>query len=653
MMIESNKNILIFLLTAIALIALPHINNVPAPIFGFFSLLLSWRFLTIWQAHWAPNRTLVFLITLSAIVLLVSQHQTIVGREAGSSVALTALGLKLMEIRQNRDLYVISFFSFVVAASLLLFEQSILMALYIFVVCTVLLSALISINNLQPQTWSAIKTSALIIVQALPLAAVVFVLFPRMNAPRWMIFDEPNRATTGLGESMEPGSISQLGFSDELVFRVKFTGPPPPMGQRYWRGPVLSYTDGKRWSPIKNRFFQRFQDDIRFAGQSYQYKLMMEPQRNNWVFALDMPRNFDPAMLMRNGNYQLFSRVAATKRAEYQIISHLQYNTGYITRTEYQDNLQLPKPASDRLQALVRQLHGFDQPPETFINNVLTHFRTEKFFYTLTPPLMPANPIETFLFETRAGFCGHYAAAFVYLMRIANIPARVVTGYQGGELNKIGGFLEVRQANAHAWAEVWINNKGWLRVDPTAAIAPERVQQNVDIDRQIASGSISYVPINITESAGLQWLKQARQLWRNVDYNWQRWVVNYNQQNQSNFLASLGINSIKTMVYWLVGCIALITCVMAGFILYKKPRQKNKAIRIYLRFCRKLEKQGLTRKRTEGAQDFARRIIRNYPECEAKVMRITRLFIRINYRQQASEADLKQFNRLVNEFKLD
>jgi len=205
--------------------------------------------------------------------------------------------------------------------------------------------------------------------------------------------------------------------------------------------------------------------------------------------------------LSQNANYQLITSEKPDKRTEYKITSYLNYNTGTITRTEYKDATQLPDEPSGKIKQLVKQLHGFDSSPDDFIKQLLNHFRREDFHYTLTPPLMEENPIETFLFETRYGFCSHYAAAFVYLMRVANIPARVVTGYQGGELNKVGNFLEIRQADAHAWAEVWLENKGWVRFDPTAAIAPERIERGINIDQLIPGGAISYMPTGAAAQA--------------------------------------------------------------------------------------------------------------------------------------------------------
>ena len=648
---EINKNILIFLLTSIGLIALPHIYHIPTAVFSFFSLLLSWRFLGIWRPNWLPNRLLIFLLTVGGIVLLYSQHQGIAGRDAGTSLFITALALKLLEIKQERDLYLIIYLSFIVAASQFLFEQSFLMAGYILFVCCVLLATLISINSIKQRNWLALKTAAVIIIQALPIAIVLFVLFPRVDAPRWMLLNTPNKARTGLSDSMEPGSISHLGLSGALVFRVKFDGAIPPMNQRYWRGPVLSHTNGKRWTQTRDLFFKRFQDKIKYQGQPYRYTLMMEPQNKNWIFALDMPEQFSPK-LSQNANYQLTTREAPDKRAEYTITSYPNYNTGYITRTEYRNNLQLPDPPSKRVTDLVTHLQGFDSIPENFIQNLMHYFRQENFSYTLTPPLMKENPIETFLFDQRNGFCEHFASAFVYLMRVAGIPARVVTGYQGGELNKIGNFLEIRQANAHAWAEVWLTGQGWERIDPTTAIAPERVEQNVNIEQQIANRMVSFIDVHSEITQSLSWLLEARQLWGSLNYNWYRWVINYSAANQTSFLASLGIKTLKQMIYWLVGIIALITALLSWVLLHKKPKTIDKALIEYKRFCKTLAKKGLLRGPGEGVIDFADRIKRRFPEHSNTVEDITELFVKLRYGRHSTADDLNELKKRVGLFKL-
>ncbi|MGR8953428.1 MAG: transglutaminase family protein, partial [Gammaproteobacteria bacterium] len=473
-----DRNLLLLLLGAVGLAVLPHINHLSNISFGFFTALLSWRLIGVWRPAWLPGRLVVFFLLLAGIALIFVQEQGILGRDAGSSLLITALSLKLMEMKQERDCYLIIYMTFVVAATQFLYEQNILLGAYIGLVCGLLLATLIAMNGLQNKILPALKLAGMLILQAAPLSAAMFILFPRVEAPKWMAVGTETKNITGLSEVMEPGSISNLGLSDEVVFRAQFEGPIPPPQQRYWRGPVMSLTNGKLWMQAKN--FERYPaSEPASAGRPYRYAVLMEPQEKNWVFGLDMPIGFsDP--LSRNANYQLITSQPPGQRASYRLTSYPSYNTGPISSAEYRDAIQLPGKPSARIRDLVRRLHGDEAPAAAFIENLLRHFHDENFRYTLEPPKLDDNPIESFLFATRAGFCSHYASAFVYLLRAAHIPARIVTGYQGGEMNDLGHFIEVRQADAHAWAEVWLENRGWVRYDPTAAVAPERIEYPID-----------------------------------------------------------------------------------------------------------------------------------------------------------------------------
>jgi protein-glutamine gamma-glutamyltransferase len=642
-----SKHSLIFLLTSIGLITLPHSQHIPVPLFAFFAVLLIWRFVGVWRGTWLPNRLLLFVLMVLGIALLYSQHLGVFGLDAGTSLIVVALGLKLLEIHGKREIYLVVFLAFIVAASQFLYEQSILMAAYILLVCAVLLATLVIQNSRQPQTLAALKTALIIIFQALPIATVIFVLFPRIEAPRWMWLEDKTQAKSGLSNTLEPGSISDLSLSGELVFRVRFNGEPPPPRQRYWRGPVYSFTDGVRWMAAAPG---RPDTKTTFTGQSFSYTLLMEPQKEHWVFALEMPEQFDQS-LRRNGLFQLLTKKKPGDRNEYTITSNPDYQTDDIEEDLRRENLQLPRRPSDRINALVETLHGFDAEPETFIGNLLGHFRQENFHYTLTPPLMPDKPIETFLFEQRAGFCSHYATAFVYLMRVAKIPARVVAGYQGGELNKVGNFLEIRQADAHAWAEVWLAGKGWVRFDPTAAIAPERIDRGVNVDLQIASGAVNFAPV-VVGAKTLSWLKHGRQLWQSVDYNWQRWVINYDTENQSQFLAGLGINDWAALARWLIGSIAVITLLLAGWVLKSRKKGIDKALLQYRCFCNKLAKAGVEIRPGEGPKDFAERAKALRPELSCQIARITALYIRLRYEANANIDDIRQLKNRIAKLKL-
>jgi len=489
-----------------------------------------------------------------------------------------------------------------------------------------------------------------ILVQAIPLMVIMFIFFPRVEAPRWSFLQNDNQALSGLSDTMEPGSISQLGLSGELVFRAKFTGDIPPNAERYWRGPVFSFTDGKKWTQTKNTDFKRVMDKVSFTGKAYQYQLLMEPQTKNWVFGLDLPAAYEWP-LHENGNYQLFTSQPPGKRVEYKITSYAQYNTGYVTKTELSDNLQLPNQTGDRIDKLVTQLGGFSAPPETFINNIFAHFRNDDFYYTLMPPLMDDKPIETFLFDARAGFCGHYASAFVYLMRVAGIPARIVSGYQGGAFNKTGGFIEVRQANAHAWAEVWLQDKGWVRYDPTTAIAPERIEQDVNIELQIASNAVSFAPIQL-DSQTISYLKMARNLWSSVDYSWHRWIINYNRQQQLSFLSGFGIDTLKSMLYWLVGLIAIVTLFLALYVFRKQAPVLDKAQIYYAKACRKLAKTGLIKQDNEGANDFALRVSVQLPDIAVSFAHITQLYVHVRYARQTEIGTLEKLKASASAFRV-
>ncbi|MFU8787498.1 MAG: transglutaminase TgpA family protein [Methylobacter sp.] len=642
---ELNPRVLLLLLSAVGLITLPHIGHIPWPLSVLFFSAWGWRLCGVWRPRTLPNAKVIFVLTLGSIGLLFSLHTGVWGRDAGTAIFVTALGLKLLEIHKKRDVYLVGYLVFIVAASQFLYQQTMAMAAYSLLVCCVLLATLVAINSEQPQNKTALRTAALLMLQALPLAAIIFVVFPRMQAPTWMLpMSDKNKALSGLGDTLEPGSISQLALSPELAFRVKFNGKPPPKNQLYWRGPVFSYTDGTVWSMAKNNADSAKQHQLHFSGTAYQYSLLQEPQRHHWVYALDMPAQFD-ASVQRLRNYQLTSRTKVGEAAEYALVSYTQYNTGDIGPAESRENRQLPGAPSPRIIELVKQLQGFEKKPELFIQQLLGYFRQQPFSYSLQPPLMENKPIETFLFDVRSGFCSHYATAFVYLMRVADIPARVVSGYQGGEFNAVGQFLEVRQANAHAWAEVWLQGRGWVRVDPTAAIAPERIEQDINLQGQIETGGVSLIMFDADwQGRGLY---QIKKFWNNVDYQWQRRIVNFGSDHQNLLISALGIGSLLERVLWIFAAIGVVTLLLAAWLLRVRYRADDPAVILYRQFCQKMAKAGVPIRLGEGANDFAERIRAQKPEFAERVDEITRLFVRLRYQRAPAEDDLTQLKNRV------
>jgi len=624
---ELPRRPLAFLLFALGAMVLPHSQHVPVPIFLFFGVLWAWRLLILRDPRAFPGTGILFLLILLTVALLYREHRGFFGRDAGTSLFLLALGLKLLETKTRRDAQLLIDLAFIVAATQFLFVDDLAMAFYIIAVSIALLAVLVMLNRPQPGYLHELKTAASLILQAVPFMVVAFIFFPRLEAPRWMLLQDRTRALTGLSDTLEPGAISELGLSDELVFRVKFDGPIPPPALRYWRGPVFSEFDGKRWREAK--FAETaVPAPLRFHGTPYRYTLLMEPQNKNWVFALEMPARY-PEVLRRTPQLYLTTRKNPTERAEYALESFPIYATGALSAEERQLSIQLPAAPRPRIQQLVERLGGRGAPQD-YITQVLRHFREERFYYTLLPPLLGDHPIETFLFETRRGFCEHYATAFVYLMRVAGLPARVVTGYQGGEVNETGKFLEIRQAHAHAWSEVWLSEQGWTRVDPTAAVAPERVERDLDIAAQLAQREVSFAPITL-DARTLDLWRKTRQLWGHFDYQWQRWVIHYQHDNQSELFARWGLSDLVARVQMLMWLVLAATLLLAAWLLRANQTRLDPVRALYERFCRKLARHTLTRHPAEGPLAFAERASRTCPNARDDIAEITRLYLLLRY----------------------
>ncbi|MCF6203934.1 MAG: DUF3488 and transglutaminase-like domain-containing protein [Methylococcaceae bacterium] len=645
---EIDRRIIIFILASVALIVLPHSGHIPISLLVFFYSLLIWRFCVLWDKKWIPKKWLVSLLSAIAIYQLYSLNQGVFGRDAGTSIFITALGLKILESNKEQDFYLVSYLAFVVASSQFLYSQSILMLGYILFVTCSLFAALITLNTKNNDAKPAIKKILTMTAQAIPITVLLFFMFPRIDPPDWLLFNQQNTAVSGLSDTLRPGSISKLGFSHDLVFRAKFKGKIPPVQDLYWRGPVFSQTDGLNWTETNNRHFLRQMDKLVTYGQPSHYTVMMEPQDGHWIFTLDMPTVY-PQKLIKNGLFQLLNPTKPKKRKQYEITSFLKFNTGKLTDTEYSDNTQLPAQPMPEVTQLVNELKGDNDSAQFLISAIFHHFKNNDFSYTLNPPVMEINPIETFLFKARSGFCGHYATAFVYLLRVANIPARVVSGYQGGSINKVGNFLEIKQSDAHAWAEVWLENKGWVRFDPTSAVAPDQFsEQNLE-----SSTAEKQKNFEIIENKNLfnRWVTRAGDVWSNMDYEWQQWIIHYRGEKQSKFLSSWGITGIKSMFYWLTVLVFFMLGLFTWVILRNQKTNIDKVLMTYQRFCDSLAKVGVIKRKAETAHDFALRAKQLRPDLANNISLITWSYINLQYKKDSGIDDFKAFKKQVNSFK--
>jgi len=618
---------------------------------GWLTVLLL-RWLQVHRGRPQPPGWVRMGLTFAGLAAVLLTYGTVAGRDAGVALLGTMTALKLLEVTRPRDLYLAVFLGYFLVITNFLYSQEIPMAIYLLLSVLALTSTLIAINR-GPSSAPAtadLRLAARLMLQGLPVMVVLFVLFPRVDEPLWHMPDRGPQATTGISDTMEPGSISELVASNAVAFRVDFDGEPPPQAQRYWRGPVLWFTNGRRWragTPPRP-------EGIGFTGlgDPVSYTVTLEPHRQRWLFALDLPAEV-PINVAISTDFQVLAERPVVERRLYRALSYLNYTTGPPSPAESRSALQLPSRVSLRVRALAQQWRtaaGGDDA--ALVNLALAHFREQPFVYTLSPPLLPDDPIDGFLFETRRGFCEHYAASFTLLMRLAGIPTRIVTGYQGGELNPLGGYLIVRQSDAHAWTEAWLPGRGWTRIDPTAAVAPERIELGIDADASLGfDGAVRF------RGGQIPWLSELAEravlAIDAVNAKWNFWVLGYNAGRQLDFLRDLGLG-IESW-YGLTVALGIVVgtlLVTIGWSIMRLPRTRlDPAAVAYRHFCARLARRGLRPRTGEAPGDFAHRVGLQRPDLAEGVAHITRLYVAQRYAPAPAVALLSELRRAVRGFR--
>lgn len=646
-----------WLLGALVLVLLPHLLRFPLWLAGGCAALLGWRLLHELRGWPLPGRGVRWLLTLLGIGLVLLAFRTVIGRDGGVALLAVMLCLKLLEIRTLRDAMIAIFIGYFLVISGFLFSQSLFMGAYLFAVVLALTAALAALNHPGQQVRDArlyLRTGGALLLQALPLMVVMFLLFPRLSGPLWSMPKGGGSAITGLGDSIRMGTITQLAESAEVAFRVTFDGPLPAADTLYWRGPVLWQTDGRSW--------QRGGRDMPAPGPDYRplsgpirYTVTLEPHDQRWLFALELPTQLPlgeiPGGAFLTTDYQLLSRNDIDRRLRYDIASVLDYRMDELSGRDWERALQLPEESNPRSRELAARWRAGSNDDAAVVQRALRHFAEQPFYYTRTPPALGDDPVDEFMFQSRQGFCEHFAAAFVTLMRAADVPARVVTGYQGGELNELGDYLIIRQSNAHAWAEVWLDGRGWVRVDPTAAIPPERVVTNGDTARFRSTGFIAGRSAELTALS--QALFKMRHGWDALNNGWNQWVLGFDQARQARVLRALGLQdqSWRRLITLMVALLATLLGLIALILLLRRPRQRDPVLRLYQRFCQRLERSSLARRPDEGPRTFAARVIKNRPELDKSVSEITALYEALRYGRNADEEQLAELKRQVAEFR--
>jgi transglutaminase-like putative cysteine protease len=609
-----DKSDTLLLLLSCALVIAPHASHLPLWVTPVCAVALAWRGWIAFQGKRLPSRLLLAPLAIFAMAAVLATYKTYFGRDAGVAMLTLLLTLKLLEMHARRDLFVALFLSYFLILSGFFYSQSIGTAAITIISLVAILTTQVSFQytGTVPPLRKRLKLGATILLLAAPLTLALFLLFPRIQGPLWGMPSDATAGHTGLSDSMSPGNISKLALSDDIAFRVKFAGKTPTREQLYWRGIVLSAYDGTTWTPFKT--WPLAERDIRIAmdGPAIRYEVTLEPHGKNWIFTLEMPQALP--VLQDNKTIvtpemQVMSTQPIASRMRYDVVSHPGYQLqAGTTPANLRRWLQLPSSYNPRTLEFAQRIRRENPDDTQRVNVVLRHFREQEFRYTLEPPPLGRDSIDDFLFETRAGFCEHYASAFVVLMRAMGIPARVVTGYQGGELNTVDGYMVVRQSDAHAWAEVWLPQRGWVRVDPTAAVAPGRIEKNIGgmLPRPALGGLIT---LDGSSSEFLRRLQHLRQNWDAVTNAWNQWVLNYNPEKQRNFFKSLGFKEVDWRTMAIV--MTVVGVLMSGAIMLPLALQQRKRDPVetaYRLLCEHFAKRGFPRALHEGPREYGRRL---------------------------------------------
>ncbi len=606
------RNSLALLMIAQVVVVLPLAPYISPWIVGVCLFCGYWR-TQVYRGRWGYPASWVktFLVAAAVAGIALSGFQSF-SLEAATSLLVVAFALKLVEMKNRRDAYLVIYLSYFLIATGFLFDQSMAVTAYELAASVVVTAAMVGMNQLQTRVRpvASLRVAGTLVLQALPLTLVIFLLFPRI-APLWSI-PVPSAATTGLSDTLTPGDIASLGRSDELAFRVIFDGDPPRQSELYWRGLVYSDFVYGTWAlaaPLDA--LPRDSLDAESESASLSYEIFLEPTQSKWLFSLDTPRQY-PDRVDLLGDYRLENPEPVMSVMRYKVISDPELSTDPVLDPairERESRLENPND-NIRLQAYARDLYERAGSVEAMVYAMMAHIREEPYSYTLNPPTLARyDSIDEFWFDTRRGFCSHYAGAMVYALRSVGVPARMVGGYQGGEINPVTGHMVVRQYDAHAWVEVWIEGKGWQRFDPTAAVAPARVEDGLNAalsseDRE----TLSFLSATRMESENV--LADALRFFDSLEYRWNLWVVGYDVDTQANVLKKLfgEVTPSRIGVALVLGGAVSLAMVVLGLFFWRKPASSHPSERVFSRFCAAMSRHGIKRLPGETPVVFLERI---------------------------------------------
>jgi transglutaminase-like putative cysteine protease len=607
----------------------PLLFTLPTIIAVFILLPPSWVLLASYRNKDAPiNRWLLMVITLALALFIWRYFGTLRGKDAGVALIAVMYSLKILESWHYRELNLLLTLGFFVLAMSFLFIQSFWLLLYLFFAYGFLMYVLMRANTYHDLAidW---RSSAKLLGWTIPIMILLFLFFPRLPGPLWKMPGEMT-AGTGITDSMTPGDIGVLNLSEEPAFRVKFLSKKNFLpNQLYWRGLVFEHYDGVNWRPDQRR--KPIDNSVRYVEDAMvSYQVTMEATKQRWLFGLDIPIESDSnAIVFSDGTF--VSRFNINQRYRYQMTSAI----GAVIEAELsplarQINLNLPESSNPQARQWAVEQFSRIQDAELFVDFLLRYINQQPFYYTLNPPIMMEQMVDDFWFNHKRGFCEHYAGSVVFMLRAAGIPARVVTGYQGGEYNEIGDYYLIMQRDAHAWLEYWLDGKGWVRVDPTSAIAPSRIEANLLQD--IGQRGWLFDSLPELESVKLGWIDFARQWMDNANTFWREWILDFNQTSQWDLLSRLSLHKLpKSWLYGLVMTIIVLITVLMGYRWIGAPIKQDRLSKTMHRWLSYLAKQGIEKAPNEGMLDFAARVAKQIPEKKNTIDEIVLSYLELRF----------------------
>jgi transglutaminase-like putative cysteine protease len=633
----------LFLLAVVGWVVLMQVAYVPWWCSALTAFVLVWRATLALRGQPLPRWPwrLGLLAVASAATWVT--HGTLLGQDAGVTLVVLLLALKTLEMRARRDAFVVFFLAFFTLLTHFFHSQSLPTAAGILIALLGLLTALVNAHMPvgRPLLAQAARIAVGMAAMGAPIMLVLFLLFPRIS-PLWGV-PADDRGRSGLSDSMRVGQIAELVLDDSIAMRLRFEGPPPPQSELYFRGPVLSAFDGVEWQPARSQFpaSMSVPSDLAVSGTPVRYEVTMEPNRRPWLFLLEAstqaPELPGRRVRMTNDLQWLIDR-PVTSLVRYSATSHTSFRHGPLAHTvALQDHVALPPGYNPRTLALAQELrrahgNGAEATPR-LVNAVMERLRTGGYTYTLEPGVYGQHTADEFWFDRRMGFCEHIASSFVVLMRALDIPARIVTGYQGGELNGIDGYWTVRQRDAHAWTEVWHAGQGWVRVDPTSAVAPGRTGslQRLGAPEGAFAGAIRNLTPNIAA--------QLRAAWESLNNSWNQWVLNYTQSNQLDLLKNLGFSSPgwTDLAYVLIGVVVAVSLMGAAWTLWER-QQHDPWLRLLQRARLRLAPLGVDSADHTPPRELARRVQQRWGQTEA-AQRVAQWLLKLEAQRYARPGD--------------